>query len=45
MSKLLAAFLIVGVPLIVSLSWFFFWVVRIIRAGKKKKPHDTATGQ
>ena len=41
MSKLLAAFLIVGIPLLLSLSWFFYWVVRIVRATKKKKkrPH------
>ncbi|HEY9595930.1 MAG TPA: hypothetical protein VHE79_15730 [Spirochaetia bacterium] len=40
MSKLLAVFLIVGIPLILSLAWFFYWVVRIVHAAKKKKrPH------
>ncbi len=38
MSKLFAAFLIVGVPLLLSLSWFFFWVVKILKASKKRKP-------
>jgi hypothetical protein len=44
MSKLLAAFLIVGIPLLLSLSWFFYWVVKLLRASKKKKPRADSAG-
>jgi hypothetical protein len=37
MTKLLAAVLIVGVPFILSVSWFAFWVVRIVKAGRKNR--------
>lgn len=42
MTKLMAAFLIVGVPFVLSVSWFLFWVVRIVRAGKKRPPAGNA---
>ena len=39
MSPLAAKILIVGVPLVLSLSWFLYWVVRLARAGRTlKKP-------
>jgi hypothetical protein len=39
MSPLAAKILIVGVPLVISLSWFIYWVARLARAGRKlKKP-------
>jgi hypothetical protein len=37
MSNALAKVLIIGVPLILSLSWFVYWVVRLARFGRRKK--------
>jgi len=41
MSPLAAKILIVGVPLLISLSWFVFWVLRLTRAARRLK---TASG-
>ena len=35
MTPLMAKLLIVGVPLLLSLGWFLFWVVRLARAGRR----------
>jgi len=35
MNALTAKIVIVGIPLALSLTWFFFWVARLTRAGKK----------
>jgi hypothetical protein len=37
---------VLGLPLILSLAWFVFWVIRILRTAKKLKkkppaPHST----
>ena len=41
MTPLAAKILIVGVPLVLSLSWFIYWVMRLSRAGRKvKKPQE-----
>lgn len=37
MSPLAGKILIVGVPLVISLSWFAFWVIRLARAAKRLK--------
>ena len=37
MSPLAAKILIVGVPLVLSLSWFLFWVMRLARAARRLK--------
>jgi hypothetical protein len=36
MSNVLAKVVIIGIPLILSLSWFAYWVVRLVRFGKRK---------
>jgi hypothetical protein len=42
MSPLAAKILIVGGSLLVSLSWFFFWVLRLTRAARRLK-HSAGT--
>ncbi len=47
MSLLLAKVVIVGIPLLLSLAWFVFWVVRIARFQARKRaareaPRDQA---
>jgi Na+-driven multidrug efflux pump len=37
MNTTLAKVLLLGVPLLLSLSWFAFWVVRILKTSKKLK--------
>jgi len=37
MSPLAAKILIVGIPFILSLSWFLFWVLRLTSAARKNK--------
>jgi hypothetical protein len=37
MNRLVPALLIVGVPLLLSLSWFVFWVLRLRRAAREAK--------
>ena len=37
MSPLAAKILIIGIPLLLSLSWFVFWVVRLAGAAKRLK--------
>ncbi len=37
MTPLAAKILIFGVPLVLSLSWFLFWVIRLIRASRRLK--------
>ena len=37
MSNLLAKIVIVGIPLILSLSWFAFWMVRLARFGRSQR--------
>ena len=37
MSPTAAKILIFGVPLLLSLSWFLFWVIRLVRAGRRLK--------
>jgi hypothetical protein len=37
MSNTLAKVVIVGIPLILSLSWFTYWVIRLHRFGKSKR--------
>ena len=37
MSPLAAKALLVGIPLIISLAWFLFWVLRITAAARKIK--------
>jgi len=33
-----AKILIVGVPFALSLGWFLFWVLRLTRASRSRKP-------
>lgn len=42
MSPLAARILIVGVPLLLSLSWFLYWVLKLARAARRLKS-DTGT--
>jgi len=37
MNPTLGKVLLLGVPLLLSLSWFIFWVVRLMRTAKKLK--------
>jgi hypothetical protein len=37
MSPQVAKVLIVGVPLVISLAWFLFWVLRLAGAARKLK--------
>jgi len=37
MTALAAKILIIGVPLLLSLSWFLFWVVRLAGAARRAK--------
>ena len=37
MSPLTAKILIVGIPFILSLAWFLFWVIRLTRTARKMK--------
>ncbi len=37
MSSTFAKILFVGVPLILSLAWFIFWVVKLTRTARKLK--------
>jgi hypothetical protein len=37
MSPLAPKILIVGVPLVISLAWFLFWVLRLAGAARKLK--------
>jgi hypothetical protein len=42
MSPLASKILIVGVPLLISLAWFLFWVLRLTRAARKIKNGGSA---
>jgi hypothetical protein len=42
MSPLAVKILIVGVPLVVSLSWFLFWVLRLTSAARRLKSGTAA---
>jgi hypothetical protein len=37
MSPLASKILIVGIPLLISLAWFLFWVLRLAGAARKLK--------
>lgn len=37
MTKLAAVLLIVVVPLVLSLAWFAFWVVRLLKASRQAR--------
>ena len=37
MSNVLAKVVIIGIPLVLSLSWFAYWVVRLVRFGRGKR--------
>ncbi|MGA2764280.1 MAG: hypothetical protein ABSG17_13035 [Spirochaetia bacterium] len=37
MSPILAKILLLGIPLFLSLSWFAFWMVKLLRTVKKVK--------
>jgi len=37
MNTTLAKILLLGVPLLLSLSWFAFWVVKLLKTAKKLK--------
>ncbi len=37
MTPLASKIVIVGIPLVLSVSWFVFWVVRLRRAAKKAR--------
>jgi hypothetical protein len=37
MSRTVAIILIVVVPLLLSLAWFAFWVVKVMRAGREAR--------
>jgi hypothetical protein len=41
MSPLAAKILIVGVPLLLSLGWFLFWVFRLAKASRRMKSEQT----
>jgi hypothetical protein len=45
MSPLAVKILIVGVPLVISLVWFVFWVARLTRAGKRLKESAAAAAR
>ncbi len=44
MSPLAARILIVGIPLLISLSWFLFWVLRLARAARRLKAGQDIRG-
>jgi hypothetical protein len=37
MSPLASKILIVGIPLVISLTWFLFWVFRLVGAARRIK--------
>ena len=37
MTLLASKILIVGIPLVLSLSWFFWWVIRLSRAARRAR--------
>ncbi len=37
MNSLVLKILILGFPLLLSLAWFIFWVVKLLRAARKLK--------
>jgi hypothetical protein len=37
MSRLAAILLIIVVPLLLSLAWFAFWVVRLVKASRQAR--------
>jgi hypothetical protein len=45
MTPLAAKILIFGLPLLLSLSWFLFWVIRLARAGRRLKSGDGSRGK
>jgi hypothetical protein len=45
MTPLAAKILIFGVPLLLSLSWFLFWVIRLARAGRRLKSGGGTQGK
>jgi hypothetical protein len=44
MSSTFAKILFVGVPLILSLAWFAFWVVKLTRTARKLKKQSGEPG-
>jgi hypothetical protein len=42
MSPLASKILIVGVPLLISLAWFVFWVSRLTREARRLKSGGTS---
>jgi len=42
MSNLAAKIVIVGIPLLLSLGWFTFWMIRVYRFGKRKRAASSA---
>jgi len=45
MTPTTAKILIFGVPLLLSLSWFLFWVIRLVRAGRRLKSGSGSRGK
>ena len=37
MSPILAKILLLGIPLVLSLAWFAFWMVKLLRTARKVK--------
>jgi len=37
MRPLVAKILIVGIPFLLSISWFFWWVIRLSRAARRAR--------
>jgi hypothetical protein len=42
MKETLIKIAIAGIPLLLSLLWFFYWVVRLHKAKKRPRPKRTA---
>jgi hypothetical protein len=42
MKRLVAALVIVGFPMVLSLSWFIFWVLRLRKAARDAKARNAA---
>ncbi len=38
MSPLAAKVLIIGIPLLLSVSWFLYWVLKLASAARRLKP-------
>ena len=45
MRDIFAKVIIIGIPLVLSLSWFLYWVIRLRRFQKKKKSPTSSAGR